>query len=662
MISTISLNKINSVIKKNFRLNTASLIITNILAFLGTVMISYFAVGVKEKGASSTASVYDVTFEYIAAVAALLSVIGTVQMFFLSIKMFREIYSRRASDFFYAMPVTRLEYFSGNVIYGLVNIASVAVSVIIATLVFAKTPVLFDTAHNFVELKPFFNVIISFIVCIVYEFSGFMLSAVLCGKIWQVMAMSVISLSSCSVLISGITAYMNSIYGFYSDTTRSQHGLGGIVTLFNGGNEAESWISAVLYIAAAVIVFIFGYLVFKNRKAEAAEQSLSGRIMPYIILFVVCAGTYISFSTFDERLHFEILIGIAAVIITAAVFCAVFYKKVFTKGAAVAAAAVCIVMSAFLLGVDKLPEKTGYIDYVPEAEEVQSVKYEISGDNYQYAGNGVTDFIDSLFYSENYYEDDNIWNISSEEGKERITALHKKAVSEEVIKKYNNYYNYGDEEFGENQYEYIDAWYSFKLTYTLKSGKTVIRCYAVDAEDIIEEYAAITQTDEVIDQRFPFEIDTQSVLFARLEENDTEAVDDFVYDELDEDAEKPDDYGIYYKEDSYFTLDNYGDFFALLRQDIKARDAFNATAQDLSYMLYYMNDKRYETQQSICVYYLSDDCPADEAERIKKMTPAQVEKYLYMNNNSYVEEQYIILNTAFDKNTVGFLQNRGILK
>lgn len=658
MTSTISLNKINSVIKKNFRLNSASFIVTNLLALIGTFLISYIIIGVEEK-ANPAQYVYDATQEFSAATAVLLSLIMAVELFFLSIKMFKEIYSRRASDLFYSMPVTRREYYTANVFYGLINILSLSAVVIIASLVFAKTSVFFDAEHNMVELSLFFNVIISCILGLIFEFSVFMFAAVLCGKIWQVVAVSVLISSSYSMLVSGITVYMNSIYGFYTESAYGDIGLNSLLVLLNNGNEVSDIAVTICYLIATAVIFAVGYLVFKNRKAETAEQSLSGRIMPYVILSLICAGIYISMSTAGDTLLLEIIYGIIACIVTAVIFCAVFYKKAFTKSAAISAAVVCVIMSAFVICTDKLPEKVGYVDYVPEVGEVQSVTYEVSGDNYQYAGDSSTTVIDSLFYSDDFYsEQDILWNIESKEGIENIIALHKKAVSDDIINKYNNYFTIEDP-FDE---DYIDMWYSFKLTYTLNNGKTVTRCYAVDCKDILEEYGAVIQQDEVINQRSPFTLDADSILFARVEGTDTEAIDEgYVFSEADDYFES-DDYGIYYSEESYFTLESYDDFFELLRQDIKASGCFDAAVQDTGYSYYIANDKYLKNEQRICVYYLSEDCPAEMAEKFRKMTPNQVERHIYETYDEHILTDYIILNSDSDKNTIGFLNDKGILK
>lgn len=43
-----------------------------------------------------------------------------------------------------------------------------------------------------------------------------------------------------------------------------------------------------------------------------------------------------------------------------------------------------MVSIAFAVGVETLPKAVGYIDYIPSAEEIQSVEFTENADNYAY--------------------------------------------------------------------------------------------------------------------------------------------------------------------------------------------------------------------------------------------------------------------------------------
>ena len=113
--------------------------------------------------------------------------------------------------------------------------------------------------------------------------------------------------------------------------------------------------------------------------------------------------------------------------------------------------------------------------------------------------------------------------------------------------------------------------------------------------------------------------------------------------------------------DSYFTLDNYDEFFGLLKQDIKARSDTDALLQTASY--FYLYDKYIENEQYIYIYYLDEDTPAELAEKIRNMTPSQAETYMYNSNyDLHLLSEPVILSKTNDKNTMEYLTDRGIIK
>ena len=203
MTSTISLNKVNAVLKKNFRLNIASLIVTNVIAVLFAIFICASIIGIPENS-SYYSYTSDITNEFSSLAVVLVNAVGVISLLFLSLKMFREIYSRRASDFFYSMPVTRKEYYTGNVLFGIINILFLFVSVIAVSLIFGKLPVAFDVEHNILDVKDFLIYMLVAAAELFLTFAVFIVSAVLCGKRWQVIAVSALSSISLSGVMMGV--------------------------------------------------------------------------------------------------------------------------------------------------------------------------------------------------------------------------------------------------------------------------------------------------------------------------------------------------------------------------------------------------------------------------------------------------------------------------
>jgi len=652
MKSTISLNKINAVIKKNFRLNAASLIITNAFAMIGTLLICGVIIGMPPKKRVDE-YICDITPEFMNTAYVLISVLGIVSLLFLSLKMFREIYSRRASDAFYSMPVTRGEYYAGNALFGMLHIAFLLISIIAVAVIFGKLP-FFDTAYNVLHIRPFIAHMLMAAAGLVFAFALFMISAVLCGRRWQAVAASVLVFFSVTAFMGGICSHMNSVYGYY--TMASGDAFGVLLALFNGGESVSLAVQSIFKLAVAVMLLAVGYFVFKNRKAEVAEQSLSGRIVPALLLASVLFGMFMAFADYSGRLYIEIAIGAAACVVSSVIFCAVFYKKVFTKDAAIVCAVVCAASAAFVIGADKLPQATGYTDYIPAAEEVAYAEFEESSDNYAYS-NSFYNFMDNLMYSENFYYDsetEDKFKLTQQDSIDCVLKLHAKAVDDVVMDKFAAYHD------PEQDFDVDDNWYSFRLTYHLKNGKRIIRSYAVFSKDIMAEYADFLRTDEVIEQSFPFSLDKDTILFARVEEPYEETVTADTYDASSEYEDM--DYSVAYSADSYFTLENYDEFFSLLKQDVKARDDYGAVMQS-STMFYIMNDKYMKNEQYIYIYYFDKDTPDALKEKFRKMTPVQAENYVYNDNEDfYLKSDQIIINTAKDKNAAAYLTERGILK
>lgn len=652
MTSTISLSKVKAVLKKNFRLNIAGLIVTNVTAVLCMLLICAAVIGVPSKDLAISSYVSDVTVEFSVSAGLIANVIGVIYLLFLSLKMFREIYSRRASDFFYSMPVTRKEYYTGNVFFGIINILFMFISITAVSLIFGKLPIAFDVEHNIIEIKLFLQYMAIAFSGLFLTVAVFMVSAVLCGRRWQAIAASVLSSVSLSAVMMGVGMQMNSIYGYNVQNNGSA--VDTFLAVLNKGESVSLAVIVIFKFAAAAVLLAVGYLVFKNRKAEVAEQSLSGKIVPALLLFVIDVGVFMTaFSAFYKPLYFKIIIGVVCCIIVTVIFCAVFNKKAFTKNTDIACVAACVVSIAFAVGVETLPKAVGYIDYIPSAEEIQSVEFTENADNYSYVdSSSYTTFFDYLFegginYDE--YEED-VFKIESQEGIDCVLRLHQKAIDDEIIKKYEAYNDPDENTYIE------DTWFSYKLTYHLKNGKDVTRYYSVFCKDMMEEYADFVRTDEVIEQSFPLNLNKDSILFARVEEpyEDTEVYDDSF--------EYTDDYSVSYSADSYFTLDNYDEFFGLLKQDIKVRSDTDALLQTTSYF-YLLYDKYIENEQYIYIYYLDEDTPAELAEKIRNMTPSQAETY--MNNSNYdlhLLSEPVILSKTNDKNTMKYLTDRGIIK
>lgn len=82
MTSTISLSKVNAVLRKNFRLNIAGLIVTNVTAVLCMLVICAAVIGVPSKDLAISSYVSDVTVEFSVSAGLIANVIGVIYLLF----------------------------------------------------------------------------------------------------------------------------------------------------------------------------------------------------------------------------------------------------------------------------------------------------------------------------------------------------------------------------------------------------------------------------------------------------------------------------------------------------------------------------------------------------------------------------------------------------
>ena len=112
----------------------------------------------------------------------------------------------------------------------------------------------------------------------------------------------------------------------------------------------------------------------------------------------------------------------------------------------------------------------GYVDYVPEAGEVESVTVE-TGNHYRNVHR--IDIFDDFLYESvghgiGYYNaSNNVFNLSTDEAKAAVERFHKKIASNEAKDRF----------YDNKTYEY-DAVTGIRLKYKLKNGKTVVRTYS----------------------------------------------------------------------------------------------------------------------------------------------------------------------------------------
>ena len=596
-------------------------------------------------------------------------------LFPLTANMYREIFSKRSSVFYFSVPVKRETYFNANILFGIINIVLSFVLTSGISLAFIKSSALFRAGSVTLETGKFIGVLAVCACGLAALFAILVLCAVISGRMWHYVLFSLIAVFSLPSGFTALTAYINSIWGFDlgADYSWIVSPFGFFVNIANEGGFIKYIIASLVQFAIAYAV---GLAVFKKRKSEIAEISVSGNAVP-IILIVICQFSYAvrAIGVFGGG-YIGIPAAIAAALIVTMILSAIFYKKAFTKTTAKCFACVAAASLAVCLCVELIP-RIGYINNVPQASDVESVTID---ENI----NSSDDFLSDLIFMPLGFSDYtdfeiplNTFTFKSDDAKEKVEVLHKKIVEQATID------NYGSEDY--NWY----GGYSFALTYNLKDGSTLKRTYSVAANDILLEFADLMQTREALEQ-LPIlgNINDEDILFIGIDDYsdnwqlNSETVSDeyefvnpsssFVklgeYDTLRENIIKdmlnqPKKYFLdslaYIETDFSQAIDVYNYFGELKSYDdfseSELDDFFNRDIENLGL----------SSDWEIIVYYYSGDVTDEMKKKLDGMTPKELVEYDIKQSGSETEyggiwvlnENTVYLNSKTDKNTVAYLKS-----
>lgn len=660
MTSKTSLSKINAVLRKNFRQNKPGFIISSVV-LIGLVVFacdslitSKNIIDPRDNIAlydNTSTYIYDITNSMISFLGLCVLFICCLTTFVASVKMFKEIYSKRASDMFFSLPVKREEYFVANALYGTIYILCSVAVVLLSTFILGKTNFIFDSKSVDFDFGKFTGYIFAYGAVALFVFSISMLCTVLCGKKWQTVGLTCLTLGSFPVLVNSVIGILNSIYGF--NVSFAVDALHNLITYTS---------YAVVYVCIsrvvlALVVFAIGYAVFKHRKAETAQENLDGKVVSNLFLLMFQIIGAVALSLLGNEMWMKILFIVIAVAVITLVYCGAFYRKPCTKQAFAGALTSVVLTSLFVVCVAYVPAACGYKNYVPKADNIKSAQFISQDDNYMYSNgysNGVINTVLNGFYYDEFNSDSHTVEISDKETLEKLVAFHSKTVSDEAYKRFDDSFNKNVED--END---LSSWYSYSIKYLLDNGKTVTRCYTVNTEVVLAEYSALMKESEILKQEEPFCIDNSDILFARVENVYSE---DEVPSTEEYDKEN-DSYYTYYDDSSYYKLNDYSGFFESVMADKQAEDD-RLFVTEYGYG-FFIDNLYYDNDYSIVIYSFTDDATSEIREKISKMTPKQLERFIADCNENYPYTQYVKtswVNVYGDNyKTKSFLRNNNII-
>lgn len=559
-------------------------------------------------------------------------------------RMFRQIYKKQSCDSYFSVPIKREEYFVANYFYGfLVNIVCfiIPLAVYLGAIQTMKS--------NLIDLGYVLKFASVFMLAVLAMYSAFVVCAVISGKRIQYLILSLICLFCTSTMLTGVATKICSIWGFSGDLTLLNalspidNAIAG--AYFYEGVEADNVIPLIIISLVEIIgLFIAGYIAFKNRKAETAESSLSGKVIPYVILAILVGAAFFFSATGTGAV--DIVVGIALATLMAMAFSGIFYKKVFTKQTLITLIGVCTVFTTLSIGV-MLPVFNGYVKYVPEAGEVDSVEFCSVSHSGSYTGFsellgtnvGYTDFGEEIIFVE-------------QENIEKIIALHNKSIEDDAIKTTRKKNNrswlrimlFIDSLHG---YNYIPDT-SYRIKYNLADGSTVERVYSVSNNLVTTEYYDVFQNEEALWQLEPMKYDNEKFL----------GVECSVYNNGDE-----------YLEESVelvnFDIEQYKkalvkDYLSMQRTTfISEFDSFESAYYGMYYGMYYDYDEYYPVC-NVDLYFANDDITDEELAEYKKMPTSRLLNAIYEDYDKNYKAWYFSRDFSNDyTNTVEYLNSCG---
>lgn len=552
-------------------------------------------------------------------------------------KMFKQIYKKQSCDSYFSVPIKREEYFIANYFYGaMVNVLCFVIP--LAIYFAALEAITSKYSNNLIDYKIILPVFVALLLAVLAIYSAFVICAVISGKRIQYLVLSLICLICTSTTLVGIATKICSIWGFSGDLSvisalsPVENALASYMDMENDGSNLAVLI--IISLVEIIGMFFAGYIAFKNRKAETAEASLSGKVLPYVILAVLASAAFF-FSAMGNSV-IDIIIGIVLAVLITMAFSGIFYKKVFTKETAITVACVCAICTALSISV-MLPVFNSYVKYVPEADEVENVQIsQVTSGSYA----GVASM---LGYEMGYSDYGESVTLVQKENIENVIALHSKSVDDMVIKTARKNSNsswlrimlFLDSMYS---YDYI-ADLQYKITYELTDGSTVERVYSVPINLVSKEYYDVIQTEEALWQSDPMNIKNNKFL----------AVECSKYNEED-----------YTNDDIELVNFDIEKFNEALVKDYLAMDRI-AFINEFETVIYYQDAYvDYETLCDVNIYYANDDITDEELAKYKKMSNSQLLNALYEDwqGNMKTECSFVSITENY-VNTVEYLESCG---
>lgn len=652
MISINSSNNFLSSLKYNFRRHLAIFSVFQILI----IVVSAFIV-IDNSEYHNKFNPTELTDFFAEQGLPCITAVLCLEAVILSASMFSGIYNKRASDFYYSLPVKRSSWFNANFLFGIISLAVSYVLFYVVSISGFNLKVFLSVNIDTAALLKY--TLISFAAVIVF-YTLFVMCAVVAGRIWQYIFLGFISFVVLYAGTVGFLCYINTIYGSWINLGEA-YTVSVLRLLFS--NVTDVAVSKYLISAAVqfVVFYIVGWLAFKKRKAEVAENMLAGKVLPVVIM-AVCflAEVFLCLGVGSEAALFvRIFAALVAVAVTAVLLSAVFFRKAMSKPVLLSIAGTFIVSALCVLSVEIITEKT-YVYIIPEKDEIKTVSIS------DYINGGSSNIIDILYGSSylNVSDDEGVYRykFSSDEAKEKVIQFHERLLADETR---NNVYS-------EDYYRLGNT--SICIEYELENGKKIKRLYDVSTKDILDEYADALKTDEAISDGSIFNFKSKDILFAAIDQKSSDEDDS---DSAEWGIEETEDVNESAYENTVFIKDiDVEKLCECIKKDLHNSDPYRfmynfgidlGTRYEIEKDEYYYDSSfSLNSDMSLRLYQFDKNLSDADRARLEKLSPKEIletdDNYLEENNYStygMVERFYFSMNTKEDKNTVSYLEELG---
>lgn len=593
------------VMKKGFKKLLPNIILTGIASFLAAILgvifytMQYITYPTDDLDYSLLfgANNFDFTEEATILLCILTAICGFFSLTSSS-RLFKEIYSKRACDHYFATPVKReVTFFASYSVGAIVNLAFTVLPTMlfIISIKASATP----KVNYTIDMVAFLKAAAIIILSLISIYTAFIMCAVMSGKRLHYLILSLVCLICPAIIAQGVVSRINNIWGLALDTVKACTISPVINTVHTMNMDYNENIIAYIIIPAIEIagMLFVGLRLFKDRKAEVAEVSLTGRVMPYVLLSVFVLSGFMGVQASLEYIK-TIIVGVVFSAIACLLFSLILYKKAFTKRIGAVTAIVCTLSIAFVLAV-YLPSYNSYVKYIPDADNIESVEINsVYGDNY------------SIYTS--YVYNPSLEKVLVFEDKDCIAdviKLHEKIVDDITMtaSKKNSDTDIYDSPFYSYKYDHYENTCDFQIVYKLKNGKAVKRTYSVISSRIKEEGLAVMRHEEALRQMEPFSVD--NILFAIYREYDN---DYNLKNERIVPADKCDEL----RESLFRDCLEYND-------NIYTREYGGILTEGVDYRLPSVPDPKGEL---IFYYYDPEETPEDIEKKLKEKSPEELYK------------------------------------